>query len=279
VAIAVALAIWAAFRLQWVTVGPALATPSIVRDFWKPVLDSSQPVAICVAQPVHVWLRDYHDAVPPKGQYQPLDARLPEGGALQEYYRVRTGRLPSANLVFHPSPNSLLWGDSAGASGAVKFLESQRVSSELLPESTLRNSYPLKGRNALVFGREEFSELVKELTPGGGYRQTYLDAERRYAIVHEGDPRLRFYNSPRTDLENFGLITVSRSATELQAVFSGITSDGAQAGIDFLTSAAGLERIYREFGSKWPVKFQVVVRTRSINGYPMKTEYAAKHVF
>ena len=262
--------------------GPALTTAAILRDFWQPMLGSGKGVVVCVAQPVHVWIGDYGAATAPSLQFVPLPDDPPRSTAFQNYYRERTGHLPGPNIVLHPSPNAPLWGDAAGASAAIRFLAQQGVSTDLLPESTLRNSYPLTSRNAVVFGREEFSGIVREMTPPGGFHSLYLPAEGRHAIVHDQDAKRRFFNSIPVDEENFGLITVVRPSApkgEMRVVFSGVTSDGALAGIEFLTSAAGLEQAHRSLGGTWPQRFQIVVRTRSINGYPVKTEYAAHHIY
>ena len=278
----VLFALASALLSGWLVPGPTLTTASILREFWQPMLGSGKGVVVCVAQPVHVWIRDYGAATEPSLQNPPLPDDPPSSAAFQNYYRARTGHPPGPNIVLHPSPNAPLWGDAAGASAAIRFLAQQGVSTDLLPESTLRNSYPLNSRNAVVFGREEFSGIVREMTPPGGFHSRYLPDERRHAIIHDRDAKRRFLNSIPGDEENFGLITILRPGVpngEMRVVFSGVTSDGALAGIEFLTSASGLEQARRSLGGTWPQRFQIVVRTRSINGYPVKTEYAAHHIY
>jgi hypothetical protein len=258
-------------------------TPAVLLDFWAPMLHGTRPVAICVAQPVHLWVRDFHGAPPPLQNPSFPDAP-PSSEAFRDWYIRRAGTAPPPGLVLHPSPNSPLWGDSAGAASAARFFARLGVESEVLPEGSLRNEFPIRNRHALIFGRPEFSNLVRDSIPPGGFTVAYQVKERRNAIAHQADPSRRFFNSWEEDRENFGLITILRdSAERMSIVFCGITSDGALAGMEYLATAnevAALKERFRKEGySTWPPRFQVVVKTTSSIGYPMRTTYASHFVY
>jgi hypothetical protein len=149
---------------------------------------------------------------------------------------------------------------------------------EFLPERTIRGSYAIRGRNALLFGRPEYSPLVATAL-SRGYTVKYVPDIRRHAIVLQSDPTRRFLNSEETDLTNYGLITVLSEAggTRRTIAFSGITSDGSQAGVEFVTSPDKVAHLKQQLAkagaSGWPDAFQIVVRTHSSRGYPLKVDY------
>ena len=273
----------AAFAFGWVTPARPDTLAPVVRDFWRPWLNGIHRATICVSQPPHLWVRDYYDQPLPT-QYDPFPDEAPSSQQFLRWYSGRTTYSPNSRLVLHPSPNSPLWGDAAGGASAIQFLAKSGVDAQLLPEKTLHSVYPLRKQNTMIFGRPEFSPLMREYTDLGGFQVRYLPQARRHAIVHTGDPEHRYHNSLQKDQENYGLITViSADAARPRSVilFSGITSDGSQAGIEFLTSAPHLTLLKEKLAASghrdWPNRFQVVVKARSSDGYPVEIAYV-EHV-
>lgn len=80
---------------------------------------------------------------------------------------------------------------------------------------------------------------------------------------------------------NHGLVTVMNDGGARVFVFSGITSDGAMAGLDYFTNADLVtqlwQRLEKEGHREWPLAFQVVLRVSSSSGYAMAARYE-KHV-
>lgn len=265
-------------RWRWALILTAAALAAFVigrprneiGQLWRPLLNSPLPVAIVVGQPVHVWVRDAGPS-PDSKLYPHFPDAVPDSEPFRRYLRQR---LPQPHrLVLHPSPNASLWGDAAGAAAASRFLAFRGIASELFPESTLKGEAALRGRALVVFGRPEFSPAVNRyLALAGGYRVGMHDGE--YAI-HQPGGRAFFNTAPPNEV-NHGLITVLEEAGHPVFVFSGITSDGSAAGLDFFTNEESLRALRRRMGvDQWPAAFQVVVRTVSSSGYSMGAAYEA----
>lgn len=253
------------------------ATP--LDRLWKPILAAPQSPVLLVAQPLQIWVRDV------TGQAEPVDYAhfpdpVPTSKPFLAYVRPRVAS--DARLVLHPSPNATLWGDAAGAAAAARFLAFRQVSSEFLPESGLKSEVALRGRPILAFGRPEYSPAVRRyLLAAGGYTVGMLNDIRRYAIYRSGHPQDRYLNTSPPNEVNHGLITVINDGGSRVFVFSGITSDGAMAGLDYFANeelTAQLWRLLQEEGhTEWPPAFQVVVRVSSSSGYAMAARYE-KHL-
>ncbi len=246
---------------------------------WRPMIASSQPPVLLVAQPIHVWVRDI------QGQAEPLDYvhfpdPVPNSPSFLNYVKPRlTGQ---AQLTLHASPNATLWGDAAGAAAAARFLAFQKTSSEFLPESGLKSEVALRGRPILAFGRPEYSPAVKRyLLAAGGYTVGMLNDIRRYAIYRPTDAQDRYLNTQPPNEVNHGLVTVLNDGGARVFVFSGITSDGATAGLDYLTNPDSVAQLWaqleKEGHTEWPPAFQVVLRVSSSAGYAMAAKYE-KHL-
>lgn len=270
----------------WLQPGARWRIAPDVWSFWKPLIDSGQPVVISVAQPVHVWIRDMHDQ-PNAILYRPFPDPAPSSPEFRTYYQKRHPIESNSRLVVHPSPNATLWGDAAGAGRAAAFLASLGVSTDLVPEGTLTSETAIRGRPLLLFGRPEFSSMAdRYLQAAGGYTVGMLPEIQQFAIYRPSDHADRFLNSATPNEVNYGLITVmtegqDRDSGRRVIAFNGITSDGSVAGIDFLTSPAAMKSLWEIFRHEgltdWPRVFQVVVRTNSSIGYVMDIKYE-KHL-
>ncbi len=250
-----------------------------LETLWQPVLASPQPPVLLVAQPIHIWVRDV------QGQAEPLDYRhfpdpVPSSPQFLTYITPRLRE--NAKRVLHASPNATLWGDAAGAAGAARFLAFRHVSSEFLPESALKGEVSLRGRAVLAFGRPEYSPAIKRyLLSTGGYTVGMLNEIRHYSIYRPADPKDRFLNTFPPNEVNHGLITVLKDGPARVFVFSGITSDGTMAGLDYFTNEESVAQLWRllekEGHAEWPQAFQVVLRVTSSSGYAMAAKYE-KHL-
>jgi hypothetical protein len=270
-------------KFWWALAGLPLAVApflwprrSALDSLWLPVVRAPQPAALLVGQPLHVWVRDV------QGQAEPLDYphfpdEAPRSPAFTNFVRPRLNS--NSKLALHPSPNATLWGDAAGAAAAARFLAFRQAHSDLLPESTLRSNTLLRGRPVLAFGRPEFSPAIQRyLEAAGGYTVGMLNSIRRYAIYRPESPADHFVNTAGSNEVNHGLATVMTDGDARVFVFSGITSDGSMASLDFLTNEASVNELWQRLGARtWPTTFQVVVKITSSRGYPMGARYE-KHL-
>ena len=246
---------------------------------WRPMITSPQPPVLLVAQPIHVWVRDI------QGQAEPLDYvhfpdAVPSSPSFLNYLKPRLAA--NSQLTLHASPNATLWGDAAGAAAAARFLAFQKTTSEFLPESGLKSEVALRGRPILAFGRPEYSPAIKRyLLAAGGYTVGMLNDIRRYAIYRPTDPQARYLNTQPPNEVNHGLVTVLNDGAARVFVFSGITSDGATAGLDYLTNPDSVAQLWaqleKEGHTEWPPAFQVILRVSSSAGYAMAAKYE-KHL-
>lgn len=256
--------------------------PKPLAKLWEPILQPGQPVAIVVGQPVHLWVRDIRNQAPDPPMYSHLPDPVPTSERFRTYYLNKRTLAPDSKLVLHPSPNATLWGDAAGAAAAARFLAFRGTNSELIPEATLKSEVAIRGRALLVFGRPEYSDVVNRyLLAANGYTVGMINEIKQYAIFRTNEPGERFLNTEEPHEVNHGLITVLREGSERVMVFSGITSDGSVAGLDYLTDSAAVTELQKRFSadgvSEWPRVFQVVIRTNSSRGYPLAAAYE-KHL-
>lgn len=253
----------------------ALRPADPLTSLWRPMLESKLPAAILVGQPLHVWVRDM-DTHGDSALYAPFPDPLPDSDSFRRFVHQR---LPNpGRLVLHPSPNATLWGDVAGAASAARFLAFRGAPSELLPESSLKGEIALRGRPLVVFGRPEFSPAVaRYLASAGGYTIGMNERLREFAIYRSDGSGKAFVNTPTPNEVNHGLVTVLQEGASRVFVFTGVTSDGSMAGLDYLINEDSVrqlhERLAREGHATWPSVFQVVVRTVSSIGYSMGVSY------
>lgn len=279
-------------RRHWGVYAALIALASVISFFvlrsgattpleklWHPVLSSAQPPVLLVAQPLHIWVRDVQGQADPLG-YRHFPDPVPSSPQFLTYVKPRLSE--KAETVLHPSPNATLWGDAAGAAGAARFLAFRHVSSEFLPESSLKGEVSLRGRAVLAFGRPEYSPAIKRyLLASGGYTVGMLNEIRHYSIYRVADPKDHYLNTFPPNEVNHGLVTVLNDGQARVFVFSGITSDGSMAGLDYLTNEESVTQLWhlleKEGHTEWPQAFQVVLRVTSSSGYAMAAQYK-KHL-
>lgn len=243
------------------------------------MLESATPPALVVGQPVHVWVRETQGEAVPL-DYPHLPDPLPNSKLFQHFIQPRVSA--TARLELHPSPNATLWGDAAGAALASKFLALRGRDSALMPESALKPGVALRGRPVIAFGRPEYSPAIRRyLIQADGYRVGMLNELRRYAIYLGRNPAEHYVNGSEPHETNYGLVTVMEDSGARVFVFSGITSDGSAAGVEYLSNSQSVQLLWNHLAkaglSSWPRAFQVVLRITSNEGYPVAATYE-KHL-
>jgi hypothetical protein len=132
---------------------PPPGVSEIIREAWGPLVAPGGNPLICIATPAHVALRREPTRVPPRAPCSSANQYLDWYGSIAS--------LPSAeNLYLRPSMNSPFWGDCAGAVSVTQVLTAAGARPELLQEMAI--SIPvLRNRNALLFGRTDYSKAVE----------------------------------------------------------------------------------------------------------------------
>lgn len=253
--------------------------PTPLDRLWMPIVSSTRVPVLVVGQPVHVWVRDVSGQAEPV-QYEHFPDPVPNSPMFRQYTEPRLALQPK--LALHASPNATLWGDAAGAAAAGRFLAFRKTQSEFVPESTLKSEVTFRGKPILAFGRPEYSPAIQRyLMASAGYTIGMLNEIRQYSIYRTGNRSDRFLNTNPPHEVNHGLITVLNDGGSRVFVFSGITSDGSMAGLDYFTNEEAVaqlwEKLKSEGLSEWPQCFQVVVRVASSSGYAMAAQYE-KHL-
>lgn len=284
--VAVALIWWFSVVLSGWQVDNAPET-KLLRAAWGPILEADRPLALVVANSVQLWVRQFSGVPTPVGD-PPFLIPVPSDPRLVEWYRTNALREPS-DLYLHPNAHSPLWGDAAAAIRTVSLLSRWSVAAELIPEQAIRPA-ALKERNVVLIGRGDYSQAVQTFTPGEGFRVEYSAEHRAVVIRKQGDAQgeARIYTRElgTGGNINFGLVTVItrdlNRSTQRMIILSGINSDGAHAGAEFLTTPGRLVQLDEAFRKEnrkgWPRSFQVVVRTRSSSTFTMDCEYADHYV-
>jgi hypothetical protein len=120
--------------------------------------------------------------------------------------------------------------------------------------------------------------------PANGLDVLYIPSLRRHAIALRANPEggAKYLPTPGTPAINYGLITIIRDTADdghpCQAMFfAGVISNGAQAGIEYITTPRHIRELIDKLRAtgirKWPKVMQVVVRSETTEFYPIRTDY------
>ncbi len=274
------VAVTAAAAALWLWNGRAEAdADETLRFVWGPMLEPGASVTIAVGTPPSFLVRDFGDAPPPAGDPS-YRLSVPEDQEFREWYRRTRGRYIGRTAILHPSAHSPIWGDAAAAVTVSRLLGTYGASVEVTPSARV-HPVALRDRNAVLIGRVEYNDAAEAFIPPHGLTIEYCSEARKIGVHNraprQGEPKWWFASG---GLKNYGLITVVPSGTAAKRrviLFSGINSDGAEAGARFLTSPVKLNDLARQFEqagvAKWPAAYQVVVSTKSRDTYSLQTEF------
>lgn len=264
----------------------AAGLPDIVREAWGPLLQPNGHPVICIATPVHLMLR-------------PDPVRIPRGDPgyevpeLLDWYRTVPSAPPTEKLYIRPSTTSLFWGDCVGSIAVSRIFAQAGCTPEIIQESAFSIA-ALRDRNAILFGRCDYSRAVAVLTRETPFDLRYLPEIQESAVInrHPVDGEAAVY-APSFSGENrsevvFGLITVipSKSATpgrHRTVILSGTISPGAQAAAEFFCSPKHMESFQRtvagrDGGKGFPDAYQVVVKAQVHGTMALDVAYVAHRV-
>jgi hypothetical protein len=191
------------------------------------------------------------------------------------------------NLYMHTTQDVFLFGDSLASTSAVQLVSEAGAVPQLTPESDLR-AFALRGWNTVLIGSPNYSPLAARFLMNAPFSVRY-DPGKREEVVSDGAKRIYY---PSRDAHGmltkaYGLVTVLPSQPDGEGgartlIFSGITSAGPQAALEFFRSPEGLTvlkaKLKREGFTKFPLAYQVVVRCGLDHNLALNWEYEAHQV-
>jgi hypothetical protein len=273
----------------------ANATPEVdpvIRSAWGPLLGPAAKTVVFVATPAHLFVRrlpsdsaEIETSGRPLGQHE-----LPQSADLREWYFGRYADVPGTKPYLIPTHNSPLWGDASGALTAVGLLARSGTPYEIVPERA-SSAFSLRDRNAVVFGRPEYSAAAEFFLSDKPMSIEYSKNAREYVVkvaCGSGTEKKHYADSakeagrPRDDAR-YGLITVLSSGSQpggnRTVLFSGLASAGTQAAAEYFSSPAHLRQLAAKFSAEgingFPGSYQVLLRARAIAILPVHIEYVS----
>ena len=239
----------------------------VLREAWGPILAPDGNTMITIPSPPVMMLMNY-----PEGGIPPVEGIVPAPPEAAAFFRAlhpnRGGRVYLQSTV-----NDALLGDALAASAGVRVLASAGQRAQVLPENGMR-PMALRGRNALIIGSPSYSHLAARILANMPY-SVYYDQAAKEEVIADAPPGsnpkhiFRPVNDDNGQLkEVYGLLTVvpvssGASSGARLAVFSGITSAGPQAAMEFFASPASLRvlkaRLAAQGIQRFPPSYQVVV--------------------
>lgn len=237
----------AAFLFWWLRYRPA---PTVVDEFWKPVLEGTSPVSVCAAF-VPVWNLDHdsHSKHPVRVEdFVPLTDQFVGGGDLVAVSRI------SAMLTRLQRPYRV------------------RIGNEI-------SLYDLRSAPAILVGysHTRWKEISKEL-------RFFIDIDRRPLGVTDRNAPTKWTlpNLPRDHRTEEDYAIVSRvfhpDTHTMLVELAGITQYGTDAAADLVTNPDLLGEVLRNSPSGWQSKnLQLVLHVKVISGAPSSPRVVATH--
>ena len=248
-------------------------SPSLVKTFWRPVLESQNPALICMGHPVAYLL----------------------SGRVQERYRARTGKtLDQGPYEMKFEPNEVLGEDIVPIPdqfvGVGDAQAAFRIGTNLErfgKQAQFRTGYDvsfadLKSYPVVLIGAYS-NRWTMQLTRDLRYRFELLGKDRK--VVSDRSTPGRFWAPPTMPpdgkvAEDFAIVSRISHSESGQALIlaAGITQFGSQAAGEFLTDARLLEQALRRAPADWPwMNMQAVLRTRILGSAPGPAEVIATY--
>ncbi len=268
-----------------------VALPDVLARAWGPLLDKDSEVLVVVAVAKQLWVRDIAgSSIPKNGRWYP---EIRPGELLPQWFFGMSHPPDHSSLLLHPNSGSPLWGDTAGALVAVKTLTGYGIRHQVLPERVLQ-AYALRDRNVLLIGNPEYSPAIQALLRDAPFSVSYDPKspwESASALVNRNPAAGEAPVFKRDRVEDcYGLITVTGSRVggsgenrpSRQVAFSGLTSAGTQAAVEYFSSPNSLTELLKHLGGgenkALPRSYQVVVHATIEGNLPLRYTYKTHRV-
>jgi len=253
------------------------AKPDLLRRFWGPVLESSKPILICLANP---------------GVYR-LDDKVFQRFGIDDpgHATVVAAQLPDQGIVYGreivPFPNGYAGMGDTTAVTHLAVLFTKFGKSLQLRKSTEISFFDLRSAPAVLIGAFTNSwtlELMKEWRfafdingPAGWVIRDRKDPARVWA-----NPALQQELRSRKLTEDYALISRVFEERSGQPVVSvaGITDFGTEAAAEFLSDESLLAQAFTGAPKQWERKnLQLVIRTQVVGHTTGKPQFVARQIW
>lgn len=269
-----------AHRLLW----GGVHTDPILQEAWRQMLGTGQPVDVYVATPPAMLLHSYRDPILPPCP-TPWISTPKEVSAWYDGLGMKDG---GGKLYMHTTRDVFLFGDALAATSAVQLISRSGAVPKLMPEGNLE-AFALRDRNVILIGSPNYSPLAARFLAKVPYSVRYNPTTREEIVSDLGGQHVFRPISDETGMmtKAYGIITVLPSetggdkATQI-VLFSGITSAGPQAALEFFGSSGALRALKQKFIHEgingFPRAYQVIVRCSMDHNLALTWEYAAHQV-
>lgn len=260
--------------------------PPILREVWGPLLQPGGDVVICLATAPSMLLHSYQD-----GTLPPTPRIFPAPDEVAKWYDGLHMQDGGGRLYSQTSSNTTLFGDGLAAMAAVRTLTTARKGVQVVPEYSV-HPLTLRGRDVIVVGSPNYSPIAARVLRQTPFSVRY-DPGTRLEVVSTEDPNREggaTYRSERGQSMGlkraYGLVTVfpgpgPNDDTRRIVLFSGISSAGTQAAVEYFCSPANLRNLkerMRDASGNLPTSYQVVVRCNVVNNLALDWAYETHRI-
>jgi hypothetical protein len=265
---------------------PADAVPPILKEVWGPLLQPGGDVVMCLATAPSMLLHSYQE-----GTLPPTPRIFPAPDEVVKWYDGLHMQDGGGRLYSQTSANTTLFGDGLASMAAVRTLTAARKGVQIVPEYSV-HPLTLRGRDVIVIGSPNYSPIAARVLGQAPFSVRY-DPVTRLEVVSTLDPAKdggASYSSERGKTAGlkraYGLITVlpgpaPDDVTRRIVLFSGISSAGTQAAVEYFCSAANLRNLkarMHDASGNIPASYQVVVRCNVVNNLALDWAYETHRV-
>jgi hypothetical protein len=262
------------------------AVSPIVREVWGPLLQPGSDVVLCLATAPSMLLHSYRE-----GTLPPTPRIFPVPDEVVKWYEGLHMQDGGGRLYSQTTSNTTLFGDGLASIAAVRMLTIARKGVQIVPEYSV-HPLTLRGRDVIVVGSPNYSPVAARVLREAPFSVRY-DPATRLEVVSTEDPKGEggaLYSSERGQSMGlkraYGLITVlpgpgPNDDTRRIVLFSGISSAGTQAAVEYFCSPANLRSLkakMHDASGNLPASYQVVVRCGVVNNLALDWAYETHRV-
>ncbi|MBK9166602.1 MAG: hypothetical protein IPM24_03965 [Bryobacterales bacterium] len=248
----------------------------VMRSAWGPLVEAGGQTVVHVSAPLHLFVR-------------PSSTRLPgvrpevDPAVLRHWYRQFPSLTTPNEFFLRPTNNSLLWGDAVGTVAVGRVLTAAGADWEVWP-ARVAGEPVLRGRNAILFGRPEYSAIAARLLDEMPFTVEFNQEIEEYGVLERDSGhwwKPQFVADDYAEVV-YGLLTVLPSegaqAREVRTVLlTGTNSAGIQAAAEYFSSPADMGALRDRFrDGRFPVAYQVVIQARANSSIALDRAYV-KH--
>jgi hypothetical protein len=262
------------------------AVPPILKEMWGPLLQPGSDVVICLATAPSMLLHSYRE-----GTLPPTPRIFPAPDEVVKWYDGLHMQDGGGRLYSQTSVNTTLFGDGLASIAAVRTLTGARKGTQIVPEYSV-HPLTLRGRDVIVIGSPNYSPIAARVLSQTPFSVRY-DAINRVEVVStldsvaDGGASYQSERGQSAGLKRaYGLITVLPGPapdddTRRIVLFSGISSAGTQAAVEYFCSAANLRNLkarMHDASGNIPTSYQVVVRCNVVNNLALDWAYETHRI-